>query len=285
MRTRGRLLLVAPLFVLAGCGGDKPDGDATPSPTPASATSASSDAADASLSMSCIGEGSPTIVLNAGLDTSGDVFDSMAVELSSTTRVCMYDRAGIGGSPALGDDEPDPTAGSAATALHETLAEEGIEPPYVAIGWSYGGVVTQAFASAYPDDVAGVLLEDSSVPAEFTEPFFGDIEWVEGGRQVDTAASSEELHGLDLGDTPLVVLTTGEATGEFRRIWYGYHRDLAKVSTDALHVIALGAGHEIHADSEALEVALAEELVTAVRDGQRLAACDRRFARAGGRCA
>ncbi len=235
--------------------------------------------------MSCTGEGSPTIVLNAGLDTSGDVFDSMVGELSSTTRVCRYDRAGIGGSPALGDDEPDPTAGSAATALHETLADEEIEPPYVAVGWSYGGVVTQAFASAYPDEVAGVLLEDSSVPAEFTEPYFADIDWSEGGRSVDTAATIKELQGLDLGDTPLVVLTQGDATGELRRIWYGYHRDLAKVSTDPLHVIALGAGHEIHADSEALEVALAEELVTAVRDDEPLAACDDRFARFRGRCA
>jgi pimeloyl-ACP methyl ester carboxylesterase len=282
MRGRGRLLAVVPLLILAGCSGDEPAKDAAPTPT---ANSTTSDATDASLHMSCTGEGSPTIVLNAGLDSSGDVFDSMTGELSSTTRVCRYDRAGIGGSPALADDEPDPTAGSAATALHETLAGEGIEPPYVAIGWSYGGVVTQAFASAYPDEVAGVLLEDSSVPAEFTEPYFSDIGWKEGGRSVDTAATIKELQGLDLGDTPLVVLTQGDATGKLRRIWYGYHRDLAKVSTDALHIIALGAGHEIHVDSEELEVALTEELVTAVRDGEPLAACDRRVARLGGRCA
>jgi pimeloyl-ACP methyl ester carboxylesterase len=220
----------------------------------------------------------------AGLNTGGDAFTDLAGRLGDTTRVCSYDRAGTGSSPPLPDGAPDPSAGSAADALGRTLEAEGIAAPYVVVGWSYGGLVTQAFAKGRPGQVAGIVLEDSSVPDQFSEPFFGNIDWVEGGRPVDKAATTRQLASLEFGDTPLGVLTQGEATGQFRRIWFGYQDRLAGLSTNSLHVEAVRSGHEIHNDALPLEVSVIREVLEAARAGTDLAACDVRFRKLQGRC-
>ena len=234
--------------------------------------------------MTCVGEGKPAVVLVAGLHTGGHTFDDLAQELGATTQVCSYDRAGIGDSPPLAATAPDPSAGSAADELARTLAAEGIAAPYVVVGWSYGGLVTQAFATRHADLVAGIVLEDSSVPAQFSDPFFGDIDWMEGGRSVDKAATTKQLAAVDFGDVPLGVLTQGEASGEFARLWSRYQDRLAGLSTDSVHVEAVQSGHEIHAEAPDLEVALVREVVEAVRTGNELAACDDRFEKLQGNC-
>ena len=293
---RWGLGLVAALVVSAsGCGEDPPSADqesAAPSASsssdgasepPTSSTPSKPDR-DPALAMTCVGEGEPAVVLVSGLHTGSHTFDDLARELGATTRVCSYDRAGIGDSPPLRATAPDPSAGSAADDLARTLAAEGIPAPYVVVGWSYGGMVTQAFATRHADRVAGIVLEDSSVPDQFTDPYFGDIDWVEGGRSVDKAATIRQLRALDFGDVPLAVLTQGEASGEFGRLWSGYHKRLAGLSTDSVHVVAVQSGHEIHAEAQELELALIREVVEAVRSGNALPACDNRFDNLQGHC-
>ena len=104
----------------------------------------------ADLHIECAGEGSPTVVLIAGLDTTGATFGAVQDSLAQTTRTCWYDRAGIGDSRILADDAPDPSPGSAAADLRASLAAQGIDPPYVVLGWSYGGLVAQAYARPIP---------------------------------------------------------------------------------------------------------------------------------------
>ena len=72
--------------------------------------------------------------------------------LAATTRVCRYDRAGVGlerGPRRRGD--PDPWPGSSADALAAELESRGEAAPYVVLGWSYGGMVAQAFATRHAD--------------------------------------------------------------------------------------------------------------------------------------
>ena len=229
--------------------------------------------------MTCVGEGKPAVILVAGLNTSGHTYDALARDLGTTTQVCSYDRAGIGDSPPLAATAPDPSAGSAADGLARTLAAEGVAAPYVVVGWSYGGMVTQAFATGHADLVAGIVLEDSAVPAQFTHPFFREIDWMEGGRSVDKEATTKQLRAVDFGHVPLAVLTQGEAAGEFRSLWFGYQNRLAGLSTDSVHVEAVQSGHEIHAEAPDLEAAVIREVVEAVRTGKGLAPCDNRFER------
>jgi pimeloyl-ACP methyl ester carboxylesterase len=286
MRLIAGLLLPALLStpLLAACSGDGSEPAEPTAAPPASPTPADGPVAD--LHMVCSGEGSPTIVLIAGLDTSGDTFEDVQDRLAPTARTCWYDRAGIGDSHQLADDAPDPSPGSATADLRASLAAQGIDPPYVVLGWSYGGLVAQAYAEAYPEDLAGLVLEDTSVREQFTDPELVDdtLEVREGGRDVDTEALQEQVADVRLGDLPVAVLSQDEARGKFRRLWLGYHDDLARSSSDGIHVVGIGSGHVMHEDVPDLLVASVEAVWTAAAQGSALGRCDARFTDAGGRC-
>ena len=234
--------------------------------------------------MDCRGDGGPTVVFSSGLDTGGDAFAALALRLEDRARLCTYDRAGVGASPPLAAGDPDPWPGSAADALVETLAAAGEEPPYVLVGWSYGGMVAQAFATRHPDLTAGLVLEDSAAPEQFEDPLWGDDPWLDGGREVDEEQTVAELSQVDLGAIPVVVLTQDELPPGLAKPWLGYQERLAGSSSNAIHLRAVGSGHEIHADAEDLELAAITEVVEAARGDGRLAACDDRFADERGRC-
>ena len=199
------LALLLVLSLASACGGDD---SSSPAETPSSA------ADDRALEMTCTGDGAPTVVLEAGLDTSGETFAALADTLAATTRVCRSDRAGVGLSRDLDAGDPDPWPGSSADALAAELESRGEAAPYVVLGWSYGGMVAQAFATRHADLTAGVVLEDSSVPQQFADAAWDDIAWVDGGREVDEDTAVAELSEVDLGDLPVVVLTADELERE-----------------------------------------------------------------------
>jgi pimeloyl-ACP methyl ester carboxylesterase len=106
----------------------------------------------------CVGEGSPTVLLDAGLGGFSLDWSLVQPELASTTRVCAYDRAGYGWS----DASPQPrTPRHIAEELHTLLINAGIEGPYVLVGHSAGGKHVRLYASQYPEDVAGMVLVDA----------------------------------------------------------------------------------------------------------------------------
>jgi len=277
---------------LVGCGGSDDQPEAAPTtaaPTTGSPSTASPTADPAGLSITCSGSGETTVVFMAGLGAPGDVHAAQAGRAGATSRTCYYDRAGLGASPALAADAPDPSPGRAAADLHAALAAQDIPPPYVVLGWSYGGLVAQAFSSAYADDVTGLVLEDSSVLEQFTDPdqmeFFADagILWEEGGRDIDTAALVDEISAVDLSGVPTVVLSQ-DVDGDWAGWWYGDHDRIARQSPDSVHVIGRGSGHEMHVDVPDLVAAAVTAVVTAAEGGAPVAPCDERFTAVGGRC-
>ncbi len=237
------------------------------------------------LHVDCAGDGGPTVVLIAGLDTTGSTFEGLQDRLAPTTRTCWYDRAGIGSSHPLADDAPDPSPGLAAADLRASLSAQAIDPPYVVLGWSYGGLVAQAYAAAYAEDLAGLVLEDSAVREQFTDPELVDesLVWSEGGRDVDVAELKKELADLDFGELPVAVLSQ-DSREPWAKAWLHYHDELARRSSDGVHAVGIGAGHVMHEDVPDLVVAAVEAVVTALADGSPLGACDARFTDAGGRC-
>lgn len=110
------------------------------------------------LHLDCRGEGSPTVVMDAGLGGSSLDWSLVQPQLATTTQVCTYDRAGMGWS------EPSPlprTPGHIAEELRTLLTNAGVPGPYVLVGHSLAGKNIRMFASAYPDDVAGMVLVDA----------------------------------------------------------------------------------------------------------------------------
>ncbi len=117
------------------------------------------------LHLDCRGEGSPTVVLSNGLGGSSAQWARIAAPIAETSRVCAYDRAGQGWS----DDAVTPRDGAqSAEDLHTLLAVAGEHAPYVLVGHSTGGTFAMTYAARYPDQVAGLVLLDSSSPEQFT---------------------------------------------------------------------------------------------------------------------
>ena len=123
------------------------------------------DVGDYSLHINCVGQGSPTVVLDAALGAMSASWVLVQREVSDTTRVCAYDRAGIGWSE-MGPEPRD--AKQISSELHALLTKAGIEGPYVLVGHSFGGLYMQTYAARYPDQVAGMALVDSSHPEQFS---------------------------------------------------------------------------------------------------------------------
>ncbi|HSR63109.1 MAG TPA: alpha/beta hydrolase [Gammaproteobacteria bacterium] len=115
------------------------------------------------LHISCLGKGSPTVILDAGI--GGFSLDWISVQraLADKVQVCAYDRAGYGWS----DPGPSPrSTDRIVDELHRLLINAGLQPPYVLVGHSFGGYNVQYYAKLYPGETAGLVLVDSSHPQQ-----------------------------------------------------------------------------------------------------------------------
>jgi pimeloyl-ACP methyl ester carboxylesterase len=119
------------------------------------------------LHINCTGTGSPTVVIVSGLgDWSTSWGGVVQPEVAKTTRLCTYDRPGLGWSDASslpGD------AAQFAKELHTLLQNANVPGPYVLVGHSLGGFIVRIFAHDYDSEVAGVVLVDSMNPKQVTE--------------------------------------------------------------------------------------------------------------------
>lgn len=107
----------------------------------------------------CTGEGAPSVILESGLGGSSVDWGFVQPEIAKFTRVCSYDRAGMGYSQT----GPSPrTARQIARELRQLLDSSGIREPAVLVGASLGGFTVRVFASEYGDRVAGLVLVDAS---------------------------------------------------------------------------------------------------------------------------
>jgi pimeloyl-ACP methyl ester carboxylesterase len=109
----------------------------------------------------CTGHGAPAVILDAGAGYTTWTWRKVQPQIAKTTRVCSYDRAGMGFS----DGAPLPRDASATVNdLHMLLHRADIHPPYVLVGHSIAGLYEPLFADRYPHEVAGMVLVDPSFP-------------------------------------------------------------------------------------------------------------------------
>jgi pimeloyl-ACP methyl ester carboxylesterase len=256
-----------------------------------------------SLFLDCMGSGSPPIVLEAGLGGSTHNWGAVQSSLAETARTCAYDRAGSGNSVAAPGIRNAPEQ---IDDLEQLLTAAKIQPPYVLVGHSYGGVLTQLFAHAHPHDIAGIVLVDSvgrdqlrrtravwprsaspQLRREITAPVSDNVD----------LAAGEALAGRirTLGETPLIVVTAGSETfGGARprlarvlgRLWMTMQDELAALSRNHIHVIALRSDHLIQAPDgqPAVVIRAVRAVIDAARGRSALPACARIFHTTGVRC-
>ncbi len=245
------------------------------------------------LYLDCTGEGSPTVVIEPGAGLASSDLDLIAPMVARDTRVCIYDRAGRGRS----DPAPGPQDGARIAADLHTLLERAGEPgPYVVAGHSFGGLYALTFAARYSEEVAGLVLVDSTAPASDPAPGtagpddtasrlsalvgaagrlgIGPLLGAESGSHLRSsvdeylvAASSVQQGGAleTFADKPLVVLTAGSGT---RPGWTEAQDALATLSTNTLHRTVAGATHGSLLGEDAAETAVGIlDVVSAVRTG------------------
>lgn len=287
--------------VAAACGGTRTLAPATAGPSPSlPAVSAAPGAPSPSggataglfevdgreMFLECKGTGSPTIIFEAGFDGTSSFAAGPIGELMSTTRACRYDRAGLGRSqPHAGNG--DLSVGDRATDLHALLESAAVEGPYVLLGFSYGGMIIRSFTDRYPSEVAGLVFVDAT-----HEDAWAPNSWflehfplsTDGVHAADIDRTRAELLALaDLGDRPTIVLTQGRMSGEFERLWTPIQDKLAALSSNALHMVATEASHDILGERPQLVIDSVRAVVDAVR-GAALPACGPRFEALGAEC-
>lgn len=181
--------MVANLLLVALSGGVPPTQaqEATPAHAPALTTPTATgdfaglvDIGDGRrLYLECAGQGSPTVVLEAGYRSPATVWTDDLVQpddprtmvfagVSRFTRVCAYERPGAAAvvanvlQPSRSDPAPMPrTAESVVADLHALLAAAQVPGPYVLVGHSLGGLFVRLYAATYPDEVVGLVLVDA----------------------------------------------------------------------------------------------------------------------------
>ena len=250
----------------------------------------------------CTGDGAPAVILDTGLGGSSAGWGFVQPEVARFTRVCSYDRAGMGYS----DPGPSPrTARRIASELAELLARSGIAGPVVLVGASIAGFDVRVFASDRPERVAGLVLVDASheddvheVPrmARFVPllstigvlrlfgPSFGqNIESLAPSvRQFAQAtrfraagyqaAADEIIHIRESAEEvrssrrkltiPVLVVTGGRGADEN---WRQLQRDQASLSERGCLIIAEQSGHVVPIDQPAVIVDAIRTVVETAR--------------------
>ena len=218
------------------------------------------------LGLTCAGSGRPTVVLVGGRRLPADaVWPPIVDALSPLTRVCAFDRAGLGAS------DPQPrspqTAADVAADLHAALEAAGEAGPFVLVGFSGGGLFVRLYASTHPDQVAGLVLVDAGPPG-----VFAPSDGLQPGlaAPIDFHASQEQvLAAPPPPPVPAVVIVAEEpelfdirgTVAEWHALQAAQARELG-----ARLVVAEGSGHFVPLDRPGVVIAAIEDVVAAVRD-------------------
>jgi pimeloyl-ACP methyl ester carboxylesterase len=233
------------------------------------------------LNIRCSGDGTPAVVLISGLATDNHDWVEVEKQVSEFTQICSYDRFGLGES-----DHRDgtPTSQTATDDLHALISASGISSQVLLVGHSYGGLIAQLYAAKHPDDTFEVVLVDSLHEENLDRAgvILGEPTMTTFMRAltanpegVDIPASLDQVQGLDLGDTPVTVLTAGDHDlpdiidpGVGRQLisaWLYSQRELSKLSTTGVQFIAEGSGHCIQCDRPNVVVDAIREMADGVR--------------------
>ena len=235
----------------------------------------------------CVGNKSPTILIDVGIAGSSASWYKIAQTLSNNVRTCLYDRAGYGWSdPGRGER-------TTATIVHELnllINKAEIPGPFVLVGHSFGGFTARYLAARFPKNVVGLVLVDSShpdqiyrlsaldkvkqkslvtgrknLPPEDFSEFERKWYFLNSSRKA-TLAQMGELkyfkesayqvkHSGPIKDIPVAVLSRGigqlpELNGvSLENEWQDMQKDLLKLSRNSWHLIVTDSGHEIHREA------------------------------------
>ena len=210
-----------------------------------------------------VGNGSPTVVFQAGLGDGKDTWAPIANNMARGSQVFAYDRPGYGDSKEVaGPRDPCTIATELRTALHQA----GVRPPFILVGHSLGGIYQYAFAKMYPDDVLGMVLIDPTHPRHWEQiqaqsqtltatmktlrlVSFSSTEKREFDEQTNCLERFDLKQGLSI---PVKVLFRTEyqklEQGQLEKIVKDLQGDWKTITGSDQLLYIQGAGHYVHRD-------------------------------------
>jgi pimeloyl-ACP methyl ester carboxylesterase len=264
------LAAVAVACLITGCGGSDRG--------PNLSNGANVDMGGWSLYIQCRGTGTPTVVLDAGLDNDHTDWTGVEPVVARRTRTCSYDRSGVGKSDVRPSRPAVVPAEQVVDELHDLLARAEVSPPYVLVGHSLGGLNARLFSERHSGDIAGLVFVDPTSPEYFGRGESGQ-EWPKGASiSYRTAYDSER--SVTFGDLPVIVLHawSGRASTEPEA------RELAKRTSNGL-LAHTSTGHRIHRQEPKLVVEAINLVLEAARSHAAIPPCRKtRLTRLGGEC-
>ena len=229
---------------------------------------------------SCAGHGSPTVVLEGGTGSTFEVWKTVQAQLAPSHRVCSYDRAGLGRSDPIASPE---TAGSADDDLQALPGALGLKPPYILVGWSFGGMIVQLHVRRHPAETAGMVLVDSSsvgltavLNALLPPDLLAELKRQEAtGQAPDLDASDREIEAAPaFPNIPLIVLAHGKPVlpggsqdDPWEKAWRSTQVQLASLSPQGRLEVAQQSDHNIPTEEPDLVVRAVADLT---RDRHRV---------------
>jgi pimeloyl-ACP methyl ester carboxylesterase len=262
------------------------------------------------LHLYCTGAGAPAVVLETGLGGSSADWGFVQPEVARFTRVCSYDRAGMGYS----DPGPSPrTARRMARELAELVERSGIGGPVVLVAASSGGFNVRLFASDHGDRAAGLVLVDAShedqphvvprlarfvpllssvgvlrlfgvsfgLPLESLAPSARRFARATGFRAAGYQAAADEITHIRESASEVktsrrrltipVVVVTGARGADAE--WRRLQRDQVTLSERACQIVAEQSGHVVVIDQPQVVVDAIRTVVDAVRGRSHVLTC------------
>jgi pimeloyl-ACP methyl ester carboxylesterase len=210
------------------------------------------------------GRGTSTVILEAGLGDTLEVWNAVQSQIAANcVRTLAYNRAGY-----LGSDPSDSPRDSATIVaeLRAELQRQKIKPPYILVGHSLGGLYMQYFARNFPNEVAGLVLVDSThwdqsleMGNQANTPYNSRtavtlfMPWIMRREINDSVIAGQQVHSSpQAGPIPTVVLSsTRGPSGETPAARAQAARLQDEITADfpaALHVRVPDSGHYIQRD-------------------------------------
>jgi len=211
------------------------------------------------LYLRCTGQGTPTIVMDAALGESSTTWSAVEPSIARHTRVCVYDRAGLGRS----DPGPFPrTSQLMVDDLTTLLRVAAVPGPYVVVAHSIAGLNAQLLARQDGGhSVVGVVLIDTTPPeliAIFDElgiPIPPPEDRVENPEGIDIRVSAAQvLAAPPFPPVPLRVLCVIQADPFFDDLWRDLQLAQSQLSPEGRLIVARRSGHFIQIDQPKLVV-------------------------------
>ena len=237
---------------------------------------------DAPIHSTLAGQGEPLIVLQSGLGDGESSWRLLRKTLAEQARDFSYDRPGYGNSERVSGSR---SPCDIADELRHVLSDAGLQPPYVLVGHSLGGLYQHAFAQRYPDEVAALVLIDATPPGHAGRlqermpklyAFARNAAGLSGAGRAEfrdqdvclEAAPGNVSRTASPATFPVRVVMRSEYSilerGEFRRLWETTPQRWQDLWPQASVIVVPQSGHYIHQDQTRAVTQIVEQVMAQI---------------------